>query len=216
MNVAKIIRRPVHPVRHIARAIWPAISPSSLEPCRRNGIASRIPIILAYFLGSVSYDRDEFDPQQRELLLQRGFTTPAQITQPHRPTASTRIARILRPQTSAQSTRTLRLIIPRNQPTSFSPTGATTSATTQPGTDDGWLFRPRGMYHLVGMMPDQVNDCSRFLAECAGPPRLSSANWRNMTSSAIIPAPNSAIAWLANSPLKPDIAGNNSTAGMKR
>ncbi|MBB4373482.1 putative chitinase [Bradyrhizobium sp. cir1] len=102
------------------------------------------PRILAYILGSVSYDSADFTRSSENF----SYSAVSQLPQKWRDRIDKNNSKLLaanKPQVDVNS-----LLNHPKELANFVLAYDDNDFGNQPGTDDGWLFRPRGMYQLVG------------------------------------------------------------------
>ncbi|SFV17312.1 hypothetical protein [Bradyrhizobium arachidis] len=102
------------------------------------------PRILAYILGSVSYDSADFTRSSENF----SYSAVSQLPQKWRDRIDKNNSRLLAANKPAVDVNSL-LNHPKEL-ANFVLAYDDNDFGNQPGTDDGWLFRPRGMYQLVG------------------------------------------------------------------
>jgi predicted chitinase len=109
-----------------------------------DGVDEQDPRILAYILGSVSYDSTDFTRKSENL----SFSSIAQIPSRWRKRITEINAAL-----AAAGKSTVEITSLLNRPKEFTNFVLGYDGNefgNRPGTDDGWEFRPRGMYQLVG------------------------------------------------------------------
>ncbi|WP_271612548.1 hypothetical protein [Bradyrhizobium sp. CCBAU 21362] len=121
------------------------------------------PRILAYILGSVSYDSADFTRSSENF----SYSAISQLPQKWRDRIDKNNARLLAANKPAVDVNSL-LNHPKEL-ANFVLAYDDNDFGNQPGTDDGWLFRPRGMYQLVGREQYQeAQDQMQQLGELQG------------------------------------------------
>jgi predicted chitinase len=128
-----------------------------------DGVTEKDPRVLAYILGSVSYDSTDFTRKSENL----SFSSVAQIPSRWRK----RIAEI-NTALAVAGKPTVEITSLLDQPKEFTNFVLGYDGNefgNLPGTDDGWEFRPRGMYQLIGREQYKTaQDRIRGLGQLAG------------------------------------------------
>ncbi|MEY9388816.1 putative chitinase [Bradyrhizobium japonicum] len=121
------------------------------------------PRILAYILGSISYDSADFTRSSENF----SYSAVSQLPQKWRDRIDENNARLVAANQSPVDVNSL-LNHPKEL-ANFMLAYEGNDFGNQPGTDDGWLFRPRGMYQLVGREQYQeAQDQMQRLGELQG------------------------------------------------
>ncbi|MHC2291386.1 hypothetical protein [Bradyrhizobium barranii] len=121
------------------------------------------PRILAYILGSISYDSADFTRSSENF----SYSAVSQLPQKWRDRIDENNARLVAADQSPVDVNSL-LNHPKEL-ANFMLAYEGNDFGNQPGTDDGWLFRPRGMYQLVGREQYQeAQDQMQRLGELQG------------------------------------------------